>query len=406
MPEDKDKKKVYIRRTVAVATLIIALLGSITFMEKFLCIPASQEMDQNRVLMLHKEPKNTIDVLLIGSSATYSGFSSAYAYEKYGFTSWPYAIGGSTCTMWKPALQDALRTQRPKLVVVDVFGGGYERDMIETRSSQLYVVMNSVPFSVEKIRTAREISRNVNNVSAASMVFPFIKCHSRVPINILNLKSRLAVEKSGPSPLKGIETLTRKRKLKPVVDSAFSDESLPLDPETERVIRDFIDYCKSEDLDVVFVKYPIVLKVTAPDELVVNQKANRILEIAEESGYSAFNMQKYFHEIGLVECDDYYNHGHTNTRGQRKVTEFLGNYIQNTMNIGPSELSEDVRKEWDESVIYYDAFCKLSEELINRGYDLTLGNSPETAHFIERIINGEDAGDVAESYADSYKDKK
>ena len=203
MPDNTDRKKINIRRTIAVITMVLALVGSVVFMEKFLCIPDSQALDQNRILMLHKEPKNTIDVLLIGSSATYSGFSSAYAYEKFGFTSYPYAIGGGTCTMWKPALQDTLRNQRPKLVVVDVFGGGYERELIESRSSQLYLIMNSFPLSAEKIRMAKEISQNVNNVSAASMVFPFIKCHSRVPINLLRLKERLETEKFGPPLSRG-----------------------------------------------------------------------------------------------------------------------------------------------------------------------------------------------------------
>lgn len=398
MPENSDKKKLTIRRVIATVTMVLALAGSLVFMELFLCIPDSQALDQNRVLMLHKEPANTIDVLLIGSSATYSGFSSAYAYEKFGFTSWPYAIGGGTCTMWKPALQDTLRTQRPKLVVVDVFGGGYERDMIATRSSQLYLIMNSMPLSADKIRLAKEISRNVDNVSVASMVFPFIKCHSRVPINMLRLKERLEVERFGPSPLKGVETRTRTRNLAPVDAVSFTEESTPLDEETERVVREFMEYCKSEDLSVLFVKYPTVLTQQDPDELLVNLKANRICEIAEEYGYPSLNMQKSFHEIGLKEREDYYNHGHTNVRGQKKVTEFLGSYIQNTMHIGPTELDDSVRAEWDESIDYYNALAELTEELIRQGKSESIGESPALASDLKRIIDGEDVKAIADKY--------
>ena len=398
MPEKTDTKKTNIRRAVAVITMVLALAGSLVFMELFLCIPESQALDQNRVLMLHKEPKDTIDVLLIGSSATYSGFSSAYAYEKFGFTSYPYAIGGGTCTMWKPALQDALRTQKPKLVVVDVFGGGYEHEMIATRSSQLYLIMNSVPFSSEKISTAREISENVNNVSAASMVFPFIKCHSRVPINILRLKDRMDTERFGPSPLKGIETRTRTRQLALVDDASFSEETVPLDQETERIIRDFLDFCKSKDIEVLFVKYPTVLTQQDPDELLVNLKANRVCEIAGEYGYSSLNMQKDFHTIGLQERQDYYNHGHTNIRGQKKVTGFLGKYIQDTMKIGPSDLDEAAKAEWDESVEYFHALDALSEELISQGKSESIGESPALARDLRKIIDGEDVSKIADKY--------
>ena len=98
------------RKVAAVILMVAALLFSVWFMQKFMCIPFS--CDEIRIINFHKEPKDSIDVLLVGSSATYSDFSSVYAYEKYGFTSFPYAIGGSTCTMWEPALRDALKTQK------------------------------------------------------------------------------------------------------------------------------------------------------------------------------------------------------------------------------------------------------------------------------------------------------
>ena len=396
MPEKTDGKNKYGKRAAAVAAMLIAVLVSVALMQYFLCIPDS--FDQNRVLMLHREPENSIDVLLIGSSATYSGFSSAYAYEKFGFTSYPYTIGGATCTMWKPALEDALRTQKPKLVVVDVFGGGYERDLIDTRTSQLYIIMNYFPFSKEKISLAKEIAGNVDSASAASMVFPFIKCHTNIPSNIRKISKRLDVERFGPSPLKGIETLTRDRKLAPVEDSSFSEEAEPLDERTEKVILDFIAYCKSQDLDVLFVKYPTVLTENDPDELLVNRRANRILELARDAGYTGLNMQKDFHKIGLKERKDYYNHGHTNTRGQKKVTEHLGEYICSEMGIGPSDLDEAVRAEWDESVRYYDAFCELSEELIHQKKDCSIGESPSLARDLKRIIDGEDVSKIADKY--------
>ena len=276
-------------------------------------------LDEARILMLHKEPADSIDVLLIGSSATYSGYSAAYAYEKYGFTSYPYAIKGATCTLWKPALKDALRTQQPKLVVVDVFGGGYDRELIETRSSQLYNLMNAVPFSEDKIKTAREISSNLNNVSAASMVFPFIK-------------------------------------------------------------------------------FPTVLTEQDPDELLVNLRANRILEIAGEYGCGTLNMQKLFHEIGLKEQVDYYNHGHPNVRGQKKITDYLGRYIRDEMHVGPSSLDDSVRAEWDESIEYYKAFVSLAEELMRQKKHVTFGDTPAVVRDLKRILDGEDIEKIAEKY--------
>lgn len=384
MPEKTEKKKKYRIRAAAIAAMTALVLLSVTLMQHFLCIPS--DFDEDRVIMMHKQPANTIDVLLLGSSATHADFASAYAYEKYGFTSYPYSLDGATCAVWKPALQDALRTQRPKLVVVDVFGGGYDTELMETRSNQVYTIMTHVPFSEEKIKMAREINRNTGKSSVASLLFPFIKYHSNVPSNLRNLKNRLKIEWSGPTPMRGIETHTRTRKLADVDEASFTSDTAELDSNAERIIREFIDYCRSEDLDVLFVKYPSVLTKNDPDEMLVNLRANRILEIAEESGYHSLNMQPLFHELGLKERKDFYNHGHVNVRGQQKITEFLGGYIQDEMGIGPSDLGTEDKASWDNSIRYYNALAEMAEGLISGNNDISIGETPDSLEMLEKYM--------------------
>ena len=379
------ERKPYVRRTAAVILMAGALLFSVWFMQKFMCIPFSY--DEIRIINFHKEPADSIDVLLVGSSATYSDFSSGYAYDKYGFTSFPYAIGGSTCTMWKPAVKDALNTQKPRLVVVDVFGGGYDRDLVDTRNNQLSIVMSHTANSKEKVETAEELSRLVEKTSTSSFLFPFIKYHNNVPNCVNDLPDRLRLEKADPSPLKGTNSLARTRVLEDVDPDSFTDESVHLDEKTEAIIKDFIDYCKSEDIDVLFVKYPSVLMDGYPDEMEVNLRANRILEIGRENGCYTLNMQKHFHDIGLEETKDFYNHGHTNTRGQKKVTEFLGKYLHDTIGIGPSDLSESEKNEWDEAVRYWDAYQAVSEELISENAAEDLGDSPDLLDKLSKLVD-------------------
>ncbi len=372
------------KRAAAVAAMLLCVLISVQLLQYFFCIPNS--VDEDRVMMLHKEPKNTIDVLLIGSSATYSGFSSAYAYEKYGFTSYPYALGGATCTMWKPALQDTLRRQKPKLVVVDVFGGGYDAEMVRTRCNQVYTIMAHYPLSPEKVSMAREIERNIDRTSVASLLFPILRYHTNIAPNLRKIKPRLRAEFYGPSPLKGIETKTRIRILRKIDNSAFETGTKELEGGSERVIREFLDYCKEKDINVLFVKYPLVLKKNEPEEIDVTLRANRVDEIAEEYGYQTLNMQKEFYEIGLKEIGDFYNHGHPNVYGQKKVTEYLGRYIRDEMGIGPSELSEENKAAWDESIRYYHGFTGMAEEMIKRDEVEDIGDSPEIVDRVEKYM--------------------
>ena len=398
--ERKNKITKYIIRTFATLLMIAAVVCSVLLMQHFLCIPGSY--DDNRVLMLHKEPANTIDVLIIGSSATYADYSAAYAYDKYGFTSYPFAISGAPCTNWKPALRDALRTQSPKLVVIDVYGGSYEPEILRTRSSQTYTIMSHQPISMQKIETAKEVSAQVEQTSTASLVMPFLKFHYRVPSNLRNIKKRLAAESYGPSPLKGIETLARAQKFGKIDDSGFSDETIALDSQTEATIREFIEYCKNEDIDLMFVKYPLILRQKDPNEMDVNKRANSILEIAEESGCPALNMQKHFYDIGLDQKSDFYNHGHANLTGQKKITTYLCDFIQDNFDIGPSELDQSSRDEWDKSIVYYEALNKLTEAMIRQDKSKSIGESPLTIEYLDRIIAGEDPDTVATDYKESY----
>ena len=69
--------------------------------------------------------KNTVDVLFLGTSNTYCAFSPDELYRRYGIRS--YNLAGSQQSMltsyyW---LEEALRTQKPKVVVLDVFYAFY-----------------------------------------------------------------------------------------------------------------------------------------------------------------------------------------------------------------------------------------------------------------------------------------
>ena len=227
------------RRALAVVALVAVLIASLGFMNRFLCIPITP--NQSRVINLHKEPADSIDVLLIGSSATYTNFASAYAYELYGFTSYPYALAGSTCTMWKPALQDALRNQDPKLVVIDAFTGGYEPGEIKERSNQAYTVMAHMPFSEEKMQIAGELSASIDGSSTLSYIIPFLRYHIRIPSNLMRLKERIEMERDGASPLKGIQNMAYVRNQQDPDEASFSSEAIPLDPDTESIIRNFME---------------------------------------------------------------------------------------------------------------------------------------------------------------------
>ena len=372
-----------LRKLAGCAAFLVVLFFCLTGAERAL----REKNPEMLTADYYKAASGKHDIIFLGPSTIMNGVYPLLLWKTEGFAA--YNLGsGNQGPWWSYCVaEEVIRREHPKLIVVDVFGGGYDLDLVESRNSQVYTIMTHTPLSREKIETAKELSSKIDRTTTASLLLPFIKYHNSVPANLMDLKDRLDVASSGPSPLKGIETLTRTRELADVDDISFTDETAPLDEKTEAVINEFMDYCKSKDLNVLFVKYPTVLTKNDPDELQVNLRANRILEMADEAGFHTLNMQKHFHEIGLKEREDYYNHGHTNTRGQKKVTGFLGDYIQNELGIAPSDLSDSLRTEWDDSVRYYGAYVEMSEELINKGDPQPMGDSPKLVRELKKRLD-------------------
>ena len=66
------------------------------------------------------EPKNSIDVVILGDSNAYSACSPMYIWNKYGIPTYVAAEGFQNVTGASNLLDEVLTCQKPKLVVFDV----------------------------------------------------------------------------------------------------------------------------------------------------------------------------------------------------------------------------------------------------------------------------------------------
>ena len=57
------------------------------------------------------------------------------------------------------------------------------------------------------------------------------------------------------------------------------------------------------------------------------------------------------------------------------------------MGIGPSELSDDVKAEWDEAVRYWDAYQAESERMIQENITESYGDEPLVVRQLSKEVN-------------------
>ena len=70
----------------------------------------------------YEQDSDTVDLLILGSSHAFESFNTGILWDEFGISS--FVLAGSEQPMWNTYyyLKEALKTQKPKLVIVEGFG--------------------------------------------------------------------------------------------------------------------------------------------------------------------------------------------------------------------------------------------------------------------------------------------
>jgi len=369
------KKKIIKKRVIKTVSLVlVTVLSTLILQEWVLC---NANNNRERLKGFYLEKNDTIDVVLIGASDVYCDYSAPYAYEKYGFTSYPVASQGLTAQSYLPAIKEAVRTQHPELIVVEINGFLYNEEQLD---NEAYVrdFIDNVPLNETKLEYIDEkITDN-----KAEYFFPIIKYHPRWRQFPKGLKWNLGIMQDyikGFSPLKGVKNKTEACSISRDELINFRKGERKKRVELEKVCKDelicMLDYCRQENVNVLFTRFPhAVLK----HQVRRFRRVGAVEDIVKEYGFPFVNFDFLIDEIGLDTNADFYNNEHLNVYGQIKFTDYFGKYLVNSCAVKKSELDESVKAEWDESVKYYEAYRKLNDEKFEKGEITSLGGDIKT----------------------------
>ena len=303
--------------------------------------------DSVRIKGFYLEPKDSLNMVTIGASETYTAIAPGLLWKEFGFTSYNYSVAGSPISIVKSQVKEILANQDPKVIVIEI-NGTLQDDEYQINEKLLRKYIYNIPWSVNKINTIKEI---VPEDQQTEYFIPFLKYHSNwqsLDLCIANfyLQSRMMLE--GSSRLKGFQTISGAEETKSKVIDVKGDTSvLPLSEKAEYYLRDLLQYLKDEGIDnVLFMRTPHrITKKSYP----FYQRANEAEKIIKEYGFPYVNFETQKDEIGLSMMDDFYNNHHLNLYGQKKFTNYFGNYMVEHYDLKDSVHLEKVIKEWDKT---------------------------------------------------------
>lgn len=379
------KKKLYITRGLKLFAFALAVVLSTYLLQSFLL----KRIDNNTMRMeaFYLEEKQTVDAVLIGASDVYAGYSAPYAYEKYGYTSYPYATQSSPANIVLPQIKEVIKYQNPKMIVVEINAFLYKDDELPTEASQRMFADNVPKDDIWRAYLKDAVPQD----KQLEYYLPIVKYHSSwtdYPWKLKYLIAELNLKKSGYSLFRGYKTVANEFHPTAKVYNdqlANNDGTLPLGVSGERYLRETLQYLQDNDIhNVVFMRFPHIVRGEAYSRF---KRCNEAGNIIQSYGYDFVNLERYGDQEGFVVDQDFYNWDHLNIYGSEKLTDYVANMLISKYGVTPTALDESHKAEWDDSVNYYHMIYNYSQEMISRRLELgKTGNGGTTVSEDEKSI--------------------
>ena len=288
------------------------------------------------------------DVIFIGDCEVYSSYSPITLWKEYGVTS--YIRGGAQQLIWQSyyILEDTLRYETPKAVVLNVLSMQYSEPV-----SEGYNRLNLDTLRMSKTKLDAVNASVMESESVFSYILPVVRWHSRwndlSAEDFLFMFSKKRVTHSGymmRSDIKPVGALPTKRVL---ADYEFSEKCYSY-------LDKITDLCKSNNISLILVKSPAVYPYWH------KEWNEQIQSYAHTNGLLFLNLYDLSDEIGIDMNADTFDAGiHFNVYGAEKNALYLGKVIKNFCGLRGHADQEEIYSVWDEKTLAYNTMKAIQQ---------------------------------------------
>ena len=293
----------------------------------------------------NKTTENSLDAVLLGSSASYSFFIAPFVWHEYGITVYPLASPAQPIQAAQFLIEDARKTQPDALYIVNL---STIRSKFTTE--RFYHLFNDMPFSLNKIKAIDYIGDSYEKTlkEKLQILFPIVLFHERwSELNENDFKKVNDGYKSGNSYNAFLKKSVDIKSLGYVSDDVFA----PLHDNINQSIIDLLDYCEEENVKVLFILTP--QKV---DTIELLGMMNTAKNMVEERGYPVLDMRADYKKLDLDYAVDYYNATHANMHGALKTSIYLADYLVNNYNFEDKKGNTEY-EDWEDAYMRYYYEC-------------------------------------------------
>lgn len=277
------------------------------------------------------------DVLFLGTSHMAMGIYPMELWEDYGIASYNLAGNGHPMASSYWVMMNAFDYAEPQLVVIDCYT--LEKDVIVPEDGKFtHESFDEIPISETKVRAVFDLFDDMD--SRMEYLWSFSMYHNRwSDLNKDDFVPEYGVDK-GAYYNEMVEV--------PIdVPQIGHEQNIELDSISTLYLGKMIKECQRRNIDVLLTYLPF------PAEEENQLVARAVNDIAVKYHVNYINFLERNDVNFDVDCND--PNSHLNASGARKVTQYLGNYIQTEYGI-PDHRGEAEYDHWNEDYSKYSAY--------------------------------------------------
>lgn len=286
----------------------------------------------------YNEPEDEFDVMFFGSSHMYASVSPVRLWEDTGVKGYVFATQQQPIWATYTYLKEALKTQSPRLVVVECQMLFHDEDYYG--EGVTYSYMDDLRFSWDKVLLAWHSAPTMEE--RVELLCNYIKYHVRW--SELTDADYDFDRETLRDPLKGYVPLWDTEDPQPRPNVEHITDRAPLTEKNEYWLREIISLCRERGVELWIVKSPSNLLEEEKPQL------NTIADIAGESGVRFHDFNEDYEAIGL-NPQMFYDAHHLDKYGAKLVTDYFAGYLTEHADL-PRYSDDPV---WQEDAAIYEA---------------------------------------------------
>lgn len=315
--------------------------------------------------IFYEQEKDSIDVIVLGSSYVFGSINPAILYQDYGIVSYVLGTPGMSIKAAYYTCVEVLKTQNPKVIIIGI-NGAHADELMDTINTPAWI--GGMKLSRNKYNMARAISEDWISLF---LEYPII--HNRYDGDLERRDFLPYRGEKYHEYYKGNRVFWNTYEEFTEEDFPYIEEIGELSDETKKYLDLLLALTEESDTEIIFYSSPFAQRED------IQKTTNAIGQYAEERGIGFINLNALREEIGLNMSEDMADAQHVNYKGQEKTTAYIGN-----------ELREHYGMEDRRGDCAYESWEMYAEDYRSQYAAYTLANGFEEIHsYLSQISTGD-----------------